>query len=349
MILITGGTGYIGSHTCVALAQAGQPILILDNLSNSRIEVLDRLTTLCGQRPSFVEGDIRDRTLLQRLFRDHPISAVIHFAGLKAVGESVSEPLTYYDNNVGGTLTLLQAMQTAAVRTLIFSSSATVYGDPATLPITEDFPRSATNPYGRSKLIIEDILADLHQAEAGWRIGRLRYFNPVGADASGLIGEDPRGIPNNLMPYIAQVATGERAQLNVWGDDYPTQDGTGVRDYIHVTDLAAGHVAALHYLQQLPARTTPDPAALLTVNLGTGQGYSVLEMVAAFANASGRPIPYHIAPRRAGDIAACWADPGRAEQLLGWRAERGLVQMCADAWRWQQQVSAIHRHDQAAE
>jgi UDP-glucose 4-epimerase len=328
MILITGGTGYIGSHTCVALAQAGyDDIVILDNLSNSRARVIDRLEALCGKRPRFIEGDVRDAALLDRIFADFPVQAVIHFAGLKAVGESVAKPLEYYDNNVRGTLELLAAMRRAGVGTMVFSSSATVYGDPASVPIREDFPRSSTNPYGRSKLIIEDILADLYGAEPGWRIARLRYFNPVGAHESGLIGEDPQGIPNNLMPYIAQVAAGQREFLNVFGNDYPTPDGTGIRDYIHVMDLAEGHVAALNYLD--------DKGGLLTVNLGTGRGYSVLELAQAFEQASGRPVPYRFAPRRPGDIAQCWADPSLAGRLLGWRATRGLDAMCADVWRWQ--------------
>ena len=329
MILVTGGTGFIGSHTCVALAQAGHELLILDNLCNSRAEVVDRLATICGRRPVFVEGDCRDAGLLDAIFDRNPIRAVMHFAGLKAVGESVTKPLEYYDNNLHGTVQLLAAMRRAEVSSLVFSSSATVYGDPASVPIREDFPRSATNPYGRSKLIIEDILADLHVAEPGWRIARLRYFNPVGAHESGLIGEDPQGVPNNLMPFVAQVAAGQREFLNVWGNDYPTPDGTGVRDYIHVVDLAAGHVAALNYLEQ--------QGGLMTVNLGTGRGYSVLDMVRAFSVASGRQIPYRIAARRAGDIAQCWADPALANRLLGWQATRGLDEMCADAWRWQQQ------------
>ena len=358
MILVTGGTGYIGSHTCVALAQANQDIVILDNLSNSRISVVDRLESLCSKRPKFIRGDIRDAAVLDRIFADHSIHAAIHFAGLKAVGESVEKPLDYYDNNVRGTLELLAAMRRAHVRTLVFSSSATVYGDPARVPIREDFPRSATNPYGRSKLIIEDILADLYHAEPDWRIARLRYFNPVGAHESGLIGEDPQGIPNNLMPYIAQVASGQREFLNIFGNDYPTADGTGVRDYVHVMDLADGHIAALNYLvggapspRSVPNEesersaggpptndsplTTSHDHAFLTVNLGTGQGYSVLEMVKAFAQASCRPIPYQFAPRRPGDIAQCWADPDLASQLLGWKAKRGLESMCTDAWRWQ--------------
>lgn len=328
MILVTGGAGYIGSHACVALFQAGRELLILDNLCNSRGDVIDRLEAICGRRPEFVEGDVCDAVLLDELFDRHSITAVMHFAGLKAVGESVAKPLEYYDNNVHGTLQLLAAMRRAQVRTLVFSSSATVYGDPASVPIREDFPRSATNPYGRSKLMIEDILADLHLAEPGWRIARLRYFNPVGAHESGLIGDDPQGVPNNLMPFVAQVAAGRQQCLRIWGDDYPTPDGTGVRDYIHVVDLAAGHVAALEYLGR--------QGGLLTVNLGTGRGYSVLEMAKAFEQASGRSIPCEISPRRAGDIAQCWADPALAQRLLGWKAERNLEQMCADAWRWQQ-------------
>jgi UDP-glucose 4-epimerase len=327
MILVTGGTGFIGSHTCVALAQAGHDFLILDNLSNSRADVLDRLAPLCGRRPAFVHGDVRDAVLLERVFAEHPISAVIHFAALKAVGESVAMPLAYYDNNVGGTLKLLDAMRHAGVRTMVFSSSATVYGDPATVPIREDFPLTATNPYGWTKLMMERMLADLASAEPDWRIARLRYFNPVGAHESGRIGEDPSGTPNNLMPYVAQVATGQRAELQVFGGDWPTPDGTGVRDYIHVMDLAEGHVAALGHLERQPG--------LLTVNLGTGCGVSVLDLVRAFEQASGRAVPYRIVGRRAGDVAACWADPALAERSLGWRTKRDLAQMCADAWRWQ--------------
>lgn len=327
MILVTGGLGFIGSHACVALAAAGHEFLILDNFSNSRMDVLDRLGTLCGRRPTLVEGDVRDRALLDRVFADRPIHAVIHFAALKAVGESVVQPLAYYDNNVAGTLTLLEAMAHAGVRTMVFSSSATVYGDPATVPIREDFPLTATNPYGWTKLMMEQMLADLSQAEPDWRIARLRYFNPVGAHESGLIGEDPCGVPNNLMPYVSQVAVGQRAQLQVYGGDWPTPDGTGVRDYIHVMDLAEGHVAALEHLARAPG--------LLTVNLGTGRGVSVLEMVHAFEQASGQAVPYRIVARRAGDVAACWADPSQAEALLGWRSKRDLVQMCTDAWRWQ--------------
>lgn len=328
MILVTGGTGFIGSHTCVALANAGHDFLILDNLSNSRRDVLDRLAPLVGgTAPRFVEGDVRDAALLDRIFAEHRIEAVIHFAALKAVGESVQQPLAYYENNITGTLGLLQAMQRAGCKQLVFSSSATVYGDPASVPIHESAALAATNPYGWTKLMIEQVLADLSHAEPDWRIARLRYFNPVGAHESGLIGEDPSGIPNNLMPYVAQVATGQREQLQVYGNDYATVDGTGVRDYIHVMDLAEGHVAALEHLAREPG--------LLTVNLGTGEGVSVLQMVKAFEQASGRPVPYRIVGRRAGDVAACWADPGLAEKLLGWRTRRGLQQMCEDAWRWQ--------------
>ncbi len=335
LILVTGGTGFIGSHTSVALANAGHDFVILDNLSNSQRDVLDRLTPLCGKRPAFVEGDVRDAATLDRVFAQYPIRAVIHFAALKAVGESVQKPLAYYENNITGTLRLLEAMRRAAVHTLVFSSSATVYGDPASVPIREDFPLSATNPYGWTKLMVEQILADLSKSEPQWRIARLRYFNPVGAHESGQIGEDPSGIPNNLMPYVAQVAVGERPQLQVFGGDYPTPDGTGVRDYIHVMDLAEGHVAALDSLAREPG--------LLTVNLGTGLGISVLDMVAAFEKASGRPVPYRIVDRRPGDVAACWADPALALQRLGWRTRRDLEQMCTDAWRWQ-----CHRAAQSA-
>jgi UDP-glucose 4-epimerase len=327
-ILITGGAGYIGSHAYVALTKAGYQLVILDNLCNSHAVVIDRLATICGKRPVFIKGDIRDSAILDSIFSTYPIDAVMHFAGLKSVAESVEKPLDYYNNNVAGTLQLLAAMGRAAVKTLVFSSSATVYGDPVSVPIREDFPRFATNPYGRTKLIIEDILADLYRADPQWRIARLRYFNPVGAHVSGLIGEDPQGIPNNLMPYVADVASGRRKYLNVWGDDYATIDGTGVRDYIHVCDLAEGHVAALNYLNHV--------AGILTVNLGTGQGYSVLDVVKAFEKASGQTIPYKIRPRRNGDIAKCWADTELAQQLLNWKASRSLDQMCADAWRWQQ-------------
>ena len=331
MILVTGGAGFIGSHTCVALAQAGIPHLILDNFGNSRRSVLERLGRITGVQPLIVEGDVRDADLLARVFAQHPIDGVIHFAALKAVGESVREPLRYYDNNVAGTVALLRAMQVAGVRTLVFSSSATVYGEPATVPIREDFPLSATNPYGWSKLMMEQVLADVDRAQPGqWRIARLRYFNPVGAHDSGLIGEDPQDVPGNLLPYVAQVAAGRRERLSVYGNDYPTPDGTGVRDYIHVTDLAEGHVAALRYLGSHPG--------LLTVNLGTGRPVSVLEMVRGFEKASGRTVPYQVVERRPGDVAACWADPSLAERLLGWRAQRDLAAMCADAWRWQDGV-----------
>ena len=328
MILVTGGAGFIGSHTCVALAQAGIPHLILDNFGNSRRSVLERLGRITGVQPLIVEGDVRDADLLARVFAQHPIDGVIHFAALKAVGESVREPLRYYDNNVAGTVALLRAMQVAGVRTLVFSSSATVYGEPATVPIREDFPLSATNPYGWTKLMMEQVLADVDAAEPGrWRIARLRYFNPVGAHESGLIGEDPQGEPGNLLPYVAQVAAGQRASLSVYGNDYPTPDGTGVRDYIHVCDLAEGHVAALRYLNKHPG--------LLTVNLGTGRPVSVLEMVRAFEQASGRAVRYQLVARRPGDVAQCWADPALAQTLLGWSAQHGVDRMCQDAWRWQ--------------
>ncbi len=327
-ILVTGGAGYIGSHTCVQLLEAGYGVVVLDNLSNSHPEALRRVQEITGRMLTFVEGDIRDRAVLRQLLSAQDIEAVIHFAGLKAVGESVEQPLAYYDNNVGGTVVLLEELRDAGVKRFVFSSSATVYGDPASLPIREDFPLSATNPYGRSKLMIEDMLRDLYRADSDWDIAILRYFNPVGAHPSGRIGEDPEGIPNNLMPYIAQVAVGRLPRLRVFGGDYPTPDGTGVRDYIHVVDLARGHLAALDRLRRSPG--------LITCNLGTGQGYSVLDMVRAFAAASGREIPYEIVERRAGDIAACWADPALARELLGWQAQHGLDAMCADTWRWQQ-------------
>lgn len=330
-ILVTGGTGFIGSHACVALMAAGHDVSVIDDLSNSQREVLDRIEQISGRRPAFFEGDVRDRGLLREVFAQRPVDGVIHFAGLKAVGESVAQPLRYYDCNIGSTLALCEVMAEVGVKTLIFSSSATVYGDPASVPIREDFPRSATNPYGASKLMIEDILADLAKSDPEWRIARLRYFNPVGAHESGLIGELPSGVPNNLMPYVAQVACGQRARLSVFGCDYPTLDGTGVRDYIHVVDLAEGHVAALDYLV--------CEGGLLTVNLGTGCGYSVLDMVRAFEKASGRPVPYDLVARRPGDVAACYADPEMAKTLLGWQASRGIDEMCRDAWRWQQNQS----------
>jgi UDP-glucose 4-epimerase len=325
-VLITGGTGYIGSHTVIELLAAGFEVTIIDNLCNSKASVLDRIETIVGRRPEFIEADIRDQTAVAEGLAG--CQAVIHFAGLKAVGESVAAPLRYYDNNVAGSIALFEAMIRAEVKTLVFSSSATVYGDPHTVPIREDFPLSATNPYGRSKLMIEDILRDIAKTGADWRIALLRYFNPVGAHGSGLLGEDPNGIPNNLMPYVAQVAVGKLSQLSIFGDDYPTPDGTGVRDYIHVVDLALGHLAALHFLKR--------EGGITTVNLGTGCGYSVRQVVAAFESASGKTIPYRIAPRRPGDIAQCYADPSRAKRLLGWQATRDLNAMCNDAWRWQQ-------------
>ena len=328
--LITGGLGYIGSHTCVELLDAGHRVTIIDNLSNSKIAVLDRIAQIAGQRPSFVQADVRDHAALGKALIG--CNAVIHFAGLKAVGESVEKPIEYYSNNVAGSIALFESMAQAGVKSLVFSSSATVYGDPHEVPIREHFPLSATNPYGRSKLMIEDVLRDVVKADAGWRVALLRYFNPVGAHASGLIGEDPNGLPNNLLPYVAQVAVGKLACLSVFGNDYPTPDGTGVRDYIHVVDLARGHLAALRALEQGGVADGP-----LTVNLGTGRGYSVLEMVKAFEAASGRPVNYRIAPRRAGDIAQCYADPALAAQVLGWHAEKDLAAMCADAWRWQSQ------------
>lgn len=326
-ILVTGGSGYIGSHTCIQMIEAGMTPIILDNLYNSKLLVLDRIEQVTGVRPAFYQGDIRDSEILQHVFAQHDIQGVIHFAGLKAVGESVEKPLMYYDNNVSGTLNLVREMDKAGVKSLIFSSSATVYGDPASVPIREDFPTSATNPYGRSKLMVEECLTDFHKANPEWSITLLRYFNPVGAHESGLLGEDPQGIPNNLLPFVAQVAVGRREKLGVFGDDYPTPDGTGVRDYIHVVDLADGHLAALSKVGQ--------KAGLHIFNLGTGRGNSVLEMVAAFEKAAQRPIPYEIKPRRAGDIAECWADPAYAEQVLGWKATRSLETMVADTWRWQ--------------
>lgn len=330
MILVTGGAGYIGSHTVVELLNSGQSVVVLDNFCNSSLESLRRVEQITGKTVPFIHGDVRDTACLQQLFTDYAITAVIHFAGLKAVGESVAKPLAYYETNVQGTLNLLQVMAAHGVKKFVFSSSATVYGDPATVPIREDFPTGGTtNPYGTSKYMVERILADLCVADADWSVFVLRYFNPVGAHASGLIGEDPNDIPNNLLPYISQVAVGRLAQLSVFGNDYPTPDGTGVRDYIHVVDLALGHLAALN---QLPQRS-----GFTVVNLGTGNGYSVLEMVQAFEAASGRSVPYQIVARRPGDIAVCYADPSSAEQILGWRATRGLAEMMADAWRWQHQ------------
>ena len=329
-ILVTGGAGFIGSHTCVALAEAGYVPVILDNLGNSDVRVLDRLARISatGTAPVFIEGDVRDRAVLDRVFEANDIAGVIHFAGLKAVGDSVADPLTYYDNNVNGTFVLAAAMQAANVRTLIFSSSATVYGEPDSSPIPEDAPCRPANPYGRSKRMVEEALIDLQIAQPEWRIALLRYFNPVGAHESGLIGEHPQGKPNNLMPFVCQVAVGQRAELAVHGGDYPTHDGTGVRDYVHVMDLAEGHVAALRHVAKAPG--------LLTLNLGSGRGASVLDVVKAFERASGRPVAHTIGPRRPGDVSAYWGDASLAEATMGWRARRDLDQMCADSWRWQQ-------------
>lgn len=346
MILVTGGAGYIGSHTCVELLAAGYDLVVLDNLSNSSVESLRRVSEISGvgleftlpltpshqgrgdkARLVFVEGDIRDRELLQSVFERFAIEAVIHFAGLKAVGESVAMPLRYYDNNVSGSVALFEVMAEFGCKRVVFSSSATVYGDPASVPIKEDFPLSTTNPYGASKLMVENILRDVFASDFDWSIGLLRYFNPVGAHESGLIGEDPNGIPNNLMPFVSQVAVGKRDKVNVFGNDYATPDGTGVRDYIHVVDLAKGHVKTLDALQKQPG--------LVTVNLGTGRGYSVLEMIKAFERASGRSVPYEVVARRSGDIAECYAAPAYAKQKLGWEAEHDIDQMCQDAWRWQ--------------
>ncbi len=327
MIFITGGAGFIGSHSCLELLTAGCSVTVFDNFCNSRPEALARVQEITGKALTVIQGDIRDRPHLESALRTSGASAVVHFAGLKAVGESVQMPLTYYDNNVVGTLSLLQAMQNCQIKILVFSSSATVYGNPQYLPLNEDHPLSSTNPYGQTKLVIENMLRDLQHSDATWRIGILRYFNPVGAHASGLIGEDPQGIPNNLLPYVAQVAVGKREFLNIWGNDYDTHDGTGVRDYIHVVDLALGHLAALHKLE--------SQSQCFTVNLGTGVGYSVLDVVSAFEQASGKPIARNHSPRRAGDVASCYADPRHAQELLGWRAQRDLATMCQDAWRWQ--------------
>lgn len=327
-VLVTGGAGYIGSHTCVQLLEAGYDIVVFDNLSNSKMEAVRRIRELAGKTFEFIKGDILDGNLLDEVFGKYDIDAVIHFAGLKAVGESVSVPLRYFHNNVAGSVSLFESMQRNGVKDIVFSSSATVYGMTGKMPLCEDDPLGAINPYGRTKLMIEDILRDVYASDNSWNIILLRYFNPVGAHPSGRIGEDPNGIPNNLLPFISQVAVGKLKQLRVFGNDYPTPDGTGVRDYIHVVDLALGHLAALRRLME-------HPGELLTVNLGTGRGYSVLEMVRAFEKASGRPVPYEIAPRRAGDVATCYADPSLARELLGWEAKRGVEQMCADAWRWQ--------------
>ncbi|QFI40142.1 UDP-glucose 4-epimerase GalE [Moritella marina ATCC 15381] len=326
-ILVTGGAGYIGSHTVLELLNSNQDVVVIDNLCNSSEESLTRVKSITGKSVTFYQGDVLDSALLTQIFTTHAIDAVIHFAGLKAVGESNQIPLTYYRNNIAATVNILEAMTAHNVKNFVFSSSATVYGDPASVPIDESFPTSATNPYGRSKLMVEEILADLYKSDNSWNIARLRYFNPVGSHESGLIGEDPNDIPNNLMPYISQVAVGKLKQLNVFGDDYATVDGTGVRDYIHVVDLALGHLKALDKLMTNPG--------LVTYNLGTGQGYSVLEMVKAFELASGKTVAYQIAPRRAGDIAQCYAATDLAERELGWKAERSISDMTADTWRWQ--------------
>jgi UDP-glucose 4-epimerase len=326
-ILLTGGAGYIGSHTCVALVEAGYTPVILDDFSNSHPRVLERLQEITGKRVTCIEGDVADKALVGRVLKQHEIAGVVHFAAFKAVGESVAQPLKYYRNNICGAIALFETMEAAGCKALVFSSSATVYGDPASVPIREDFPTSFTNPYGETKLVCENMLRAICKADAEWKVATLRYFNPVGAHKSGLIGEDPADIPNNLMPYIAQVATGKREALSVFGNDYPTPDGTGVRDYIHVMDLAEGHVAAL--------KTLLEKRKSFTLNLGTGQGYSVLDVVKAFEKASGRKVAYRIAPRREGDVAQCYADPTMARDVLGWRAARGLDEMCADAWRWQ--------------
>lgn len=326
-ILTTGGAGYIGSHTCLELLQTGYDLVVVDNLSNSKMESLKRVQRIAGRSLCFYRVDLLDKAALASVFRSHEIDAVIHFAGLKAVGESTQIPLRYYHNNITGTLILCEVMKEFGVQMIVFSSSATVYGNPQKVPITEDFPLSATNPYGRTKLVIEEILRDVQAAEFGWQIGLLRYFNPVGAHKSGYIGEDPNGIPNNLFPYIAQVAVGKLKELAVYGKDYPTPDGTGVRDYIHVVDLARGHLRALEKL-----RTKPG---LVIYNLGTGRGYSVLEVVSAFSKACGKPIPYKIVGRRPGDVASSYADPSLAHRELGWVATKSLAEMCADAWRWQ--------------
>lgn len=327
-VLVTGGMGYIGSHTCIQMIEAGMTPVILDNLDNSKQTVLERIEAVSGTRPLFYQGDVRDKSFLNHVFSEQQIDAVIHFAGLKAVGESVEKPLEYYDNNVNGTLVLVDAMREAGVTSLVFSSSATVYGDPASVPIKEDFPTSATNPYGRSKLMVEECLTDFQKANPDWSITLLRYFNPVGSHPSGQLGEDPQGIPNNLMPFVSQVAVGRREFLSVFGSDYPTKDGTGVRDYIHVLDLSDGHLAALNRVG--------NKAGLHVYNLGTGNGYSVLDMVKAFENASGKEVAYKLVDRRPGDIAECWAAPEKAASELGWKARRGLDEMTQDTWRWQE-------------
>ena len=329
-VLVTGGAGYIGSHTCLELLNEGHKVTVVDNLYNSKKESLRRVGELTGKEVVFCEADLLDKDALTAVFEENntPFDVVIHFAGLKAVGESVEKPREYYHNNITGTLILCEVMAKYGVKNIVFSSSATVYGDPASVPITEDFPLSCTNPYGRTKLMVEEILQDIHAADPSWNIALLRYFNPVGAHKSGRIGEDPSGIPNNLMPYVAQVAVGKLQELSVFGDDYATKDGTGVRDYIHVVDLAIGHVRAIEKLSSKPG--------VVICNLGTGEGYSVLDMVVAFEKVSGKSVPYKIAPRRSGDIAQCFAEPQKALDELGWKATRGIEEMCEDTWRWQQ-------------
>ncbi|MGG2467892.1 UDP-glucose 4-epimerase GalE [Paraclostridium bifermentans] len=326
-VLVTGGVGYIGSHTTIELIQSGRDVIIVDNLSNSNVVVLDRISEITGVKPKFYELDVQNREKLEVVFKENDIDSVIHFAASKAVGESVEKPLEYYSNNIKNTLVLLETMRKYNVKNFVFSSSATVYGDPHTCPILEDFPLSATNPYGQTKLMIENMLRDICKADKSLNVAILRYFNPVGAHKSGKIGEEPNGIPNNLMPYITKVAIGQLKELSVFGDDYNTPDGTGVRDYIHVVDLALGHVKALEKLESKPG--------LVTYNLGTGNGYSVLEMVQAFSKASGRNIDYKIAPRRPGDIAMCYADASKAKKELDWEAKYNLDEMCEDSWRWQ--------------
>ncbi len=326
-ILVTGGAGYIGSHACVELLKSGYEVVVIDNLSNSNEEALKRVEEITGRTLKFYKNDLLDKDALEEIFKKEEIDAVMHFAGLKAVGESVTQPLRYYQNNITGTLILCEVMNKYGVKNLVFSSSATVYGNPHKVPISEDFPLSATNPYGRTKLMIEEILRDLHTADNSWNIAILRYFNPIGAHVSGKIGENPKGIPNNLVPYITQVAIGKLQKLSVYGDDYPTSDGTGVRDYIHVVDLVLGHLKALEKLKSNPG--------VVTYNLGTGTGYTVLEVINAFAKTAQREIPYKIVARRPGDIAACYADPSKAKKELGWSAEKGIEDMCKDSWNWQ--------------
>ena len=334
-ILVTGGAGYIGSHTCIALHEAGYDVVVYDNLSNSNHEAINRVSTLIGQPIDFIEGDIRDAESLREVFSAHKFFGVIHFAGLKAVGESVAKPLKYYDNNISGTITLLEVMSEYDVKNFVFSSSATVYGDPESLPIDENSPRSCTNPYGQSKLAVEHILEDLAISDSSWNLIPLRYFNPAGAHPSGQIGEDPNDIPNNLMPYISQVAVGKLEKLSIFGNDYPTIDGTGVRDFVHVTDLAQGHVAALNYLESQIRTAKRDSTGFLPINLGTGKGTSVLELITAFSKVSGQQVPYQFTARRAGDIASCYASADKAKDLLKWKAELSITEMCQDTWRWQ--------------